>query len=84
MGNFNLSLVNGQLTYHDAAGNTYAIGNAAMIAPSYTKQTYAAKSLVSHGGKLYYNTNAIGTAEDWTAAHWTECTVASYIAVVTA
>ena len=52
MANFNLSIVDGQLIYLDAAGNTYSIGNATMIA----------------------------TAEDWTAAHWTETTVAAWTA----
>lgn len=37
-------------------------------------------SLVSHDGKLYTNANAIGTAENWTAAHWTETTVAAWAA----
>lgn len=51
-----------------------------MIAPAYKKQTYAAKSLVTHDGKLYTNANQIATAEDWTAAHWTETTVAAWSA----
>lgn len=80
MANFNLSIVDGQLIYLDAAGNTYSIGNATMIAPAYKKQTYAAKSLVTHDGKLYTNANQIATAEDWTAAHWTETTVAAWAA----
>lgn len=80
MANFNLSIVDGQLIYLDAAGNTYSIGNASMIAPAYKKQTYAADSLVTHDGKLYTNANAIATAEDWTAAHWTETTVAAWAA----
>lgn len=80
MANFNLSIDGGQLLYKDAAGNTYTIGSATMIAPAYTKTTYAAKSLVTHDGKLYTNTNAIVAAEDWTAAHWTETTVAAWTA----
>lgn len=78
MANFNLSLVDGYLIYLDAAGNTYSIGNATMIAPAYKKQTYAAKSLVTHEGKLYTNSSAIETAENWTAAHWTETTIAAW------
>lgn len=80
MGNFNFTFENGQLTYKDAAGNTLVIGSSAMIAPAYTKTTYAAKSLVTHDGKLYTNANQIATAEDWTAAHWTETTVAAWAA----
>lgn len=57
MANFNLSIVDGQLIYLDAA-----------------------KSLVTHDGKLYTNANQIATAEDWTAAHWTETTVAAWTA----
>ena len=84
MANFNFSFEGGTLNYKDVKNNKLTIGAAGNIAPEYSKKTYSAKSLVSHGGKLYYNANAIGTAENWTAAHWTECTVASYIAVVTA
>ena len=82
--NFNFSVENGTLKYKDSKNNNITLGSSGNIAPEYSKTTYAAKSLVSHNGKLYYNANAIGTAENWTAAHWTECTVASYIAVVTA
>jgi surface protein len=46
------------------------------IAPSYTKKTYEANSYVMQGGVLYTNPNAIGTAEDWNPAHWTQTTVA--------
>lgn len=50
------------------------------IAPEYTKQTYEANSYVMYGGVLYTNPNAIGTAEDWNPAHWTQTTVAEMMA----
>lgn len=50
------------------------------IAPNYTKTTYPAKSYVMHDGVLYTNPNAIGTAEDWNPAHWTQTTVAEMMA----
>ena len=49
------------------------------IAPNYTKTTYPANSYVMQGGVLYTNENAIGTAEDWNPAHWTQTTVAEMI-----
>ena len=50
------------------------------IAPEYTKKTYEANSYVMYGGVLYTNENAIGTAEDWNPAHWTQTTVAEMMA----
>ena len=50
------------------------------IAPNYTKKTYEANSYVMQDGVLYTNPNAIGTAEDWNPAHWTQTTVAETIA----
>lgn len=50
------------------------------IAPNYTKKTYEANSYVMQGGMLYTNPNAIGTAEDWNPAHWTQTTVAEMMA----
>lgn len=50
------------------------------IAPTYTKKTYEANSYVMQGGVLYTNPNAIGTAEDWNPAHWTQTTVAEMMA----
>ena len=55
---------------------------ASNLAPDYTKTTYPAKSYVMHDGKLYTNPNAIGTAEDWNPAHWTQTTVAEMTAGV--
>lgn len=49
------------------------------IAPNYTKTTYEANSYVMHDGTLYTNPNAIGTAEDWNPAHWTQTTVAEMV-----
>lgn len=53
------------------------------IAPFWKKQTYEAKSLVWYGGGLYYNPNAINTAENWVAGHWTKTTLANYIKIMT-
>lgn len=50
------------------------------FAPNYTKKTYEANSYVMQGGVLYTNPNAIGTAEDWNPAHWTQTTVAEMMA----
>lgn len=50
------------------------------LAPDYTKKTYEANSYVMHDGVLYTNPNAIGTAEDWNPAHWTQTTVAEMMA----
>ena len=50
------------------------------IAPNYTKKTYEANSYVMQNGVLYTNPNAIGTAEDWNPAHWTQTTVAEMMA----
>ncbi len=50
------------------------------IAPEYTKTAYPANSYVMQGGVLYTNPNAIGTAEDWDPAHWTQTTVAQMMA----
>ena len=49
------------------------------IAPNYTKKTYEANSYVMQDGVLYTNPNAIGTAEDWNPAHWTQTTVAEMV-----
>lgn len=50
------------------------------LATEYAKTTYPAKSYVMHDGVLYTNPTAIGTAEDWNPAHWTQTTVAEMIA----
>ena len=81
--NFNLIFDNGVLVYHDAKGNTVTIGSSALIAPAYDKtKTYSAGSLVTHNGDLYTNENAILTAEEWTAAHWTKTNIAEVIAAL--
>ena len=44
-----------------------------LIAPAYSaSSTYALGDHVLHGGGLYECTTAITTAEEWTAAHWTQ------------
>lgn len=77
MANYNLDYSSGKLTYIDPAGNAVSALTPAWIAPEYTKTTYAKNQLVMHEGKLYYAKAAIGSAENWTASHWTECTIAS-------
>ena len=48
-----------------------------MIAPEYTKTTYSKGDVRTHNGKLYVAKQNISPAEDWTAAHWDETTVAA-------
>lgn len=79
MANFNFTYDSGKLVYHDPAGNSVSALTPAWIAPEYTKTTYAKNQLVMHEGKLYYAKAAIGTAENWTAAHWQETTIAEVL-----
>lgn len=79
MANYNLSYDSGKLAYLDAAGNGVIVITPAWIAPEYTKTTYAKNQLVMHEGKLYYAKAAIGTAENWTASHWQETTIAGVL-----
>ena len=54
---------------------------ASNLAPEYSAtSTYPAGSYVIHDGVLYTNPNAIGTAEAWNPAHWTQTTVAEMMA----
>ena len=59
------------------------------IAPPYTKKKYPANSLVYYYNYsqdkafIYYNPNAIETAENWNPNHWTRTTVADYIKLIT-
>ena len=77
MANFNLSYASGKLAYLDPSGNAVSVITPAWIAPEYSKTaTYAKNQMVMHEGKLYYAKAAIGTAENWTAAHWQETTIA--------
>ena len=87
------------LIYKDSDGNTISIRDTAAIqndfitdimtyiAPYWGKKPYPVNSLVRYGfgskTKLYYNPHEISTAENWTAAHWTETTIAEYIKIVT-
>ena len=65
----------------DAAASSAAeTAISAMIAPEYTKKTYSEGDVVTHGGKLYAAKADIETAENWTAAHWTQTTVTALIA----
>jgi len=51
-----------------------------MVAPAYSKKTYAEHELVTKDGKLYYAKEAISPADtSWTAAHWQETTVGAEI-----
>lgn len=52
--------------------------NTVSLAAAYSEtETYAVGDAVTHDGKLYKCAVAITTAEAWTAAHWTETTVAT-------
>ena len=56
-----------------------------MIAPAYSKKTYAAGDIVTHSGKLYKAKNAISPADSsWTAAHWDEITVGGQLSALAA
>ncbi len=56
----------------------------AQIAPEYTKTTYTKGDIRSHSGKLYEAKQNIGTAEDWTAAHWQEITIGATLTALNA
>ena len=45
-------------------------------------QTYAVGDYCTHDGKLYRCTTAITGAEEWTAAHWTETSVATELEAI--
>lgn len=79
MANFNLSYASGKLAYVDPSGNAVSVITPAWIAPEYSKKTYAKNELTMHEGKLYYAKSAIGTAENWTASHWQETTLAGVL-----
>ena len=52
--------------------------NTVSLSAAYSETaTYAVGDAVTHDGKLYKCSVAITTAEAWTAAHWTETTVAT-------
>lgn len=56
---------------------------AVMNAAEYSKtQTYALGDYCTRGGKLYKCTTAITEAEAWTAAHWTETSVANELKAI--
>ena len=66
----NITLVGGEIT-----------ALLAIFAPAYSAtSTYAEGALVTHGNKLYACSTAIETAEEWTAAHWTETTISEQLA----
>ena len=56
----------------------------AEIAPAYSKTTYSKGEIVSYSGKLYEAKADIGTAEDWTAAHWQETTIGAMLTALNA
>ena len=56
----------------------------AEIAPAYSKTTYSKGDIVSYSGKLYEAKADIGTAEDWTAAHWQEITIGATLTALNA
>ena len=52
------------------------------IAPNFTAKAYVLNELCVYNGRLYRCTTAITTAEEWTAAHWTEATVEDVLAII--
>lgn len=51
-----------------------------MVAPAYSKKTYAEHELATKDGKLYYAKAPISPADtSWTASHWQETTVGAEI-----
>ena len=57
-------------------------GISAMIAPEYSKKTYSKNDIVIHSGKLYKAKQNIGTAENWTEAHWDEITIGGQLSAL--
>ena len=56
-------------------------GSSAMIADAYSAEsTYAEGDYCTHDGKLYVCNTTISTAEEWTAAHWTEAVLGDDVA----
>lgn len=72
----------GSLNPVTSGGVAEAVGESSSnLAPEYSATaTYPAGSYVIHDGVLYTNPNAIGTAEDWNPAHWTQTTVSAMVA----
>ena len=67
--------------YVDANVGANVTALLAIFAPAYSAtSTYAEGALVTHGNKLYACSTAIETAEEWTAAHWTETTISAQLA----
>lgn len=65
---------------YNPATAVYAESMLEAIAPAYdSTSTYAVGDYVTRQGKLYVCSTAISQAEDWTAAHWTQTTVAGII-----
>lgn len=51
-----------------------------IVADEYSSSaTYAVGDYVLHDGKLYICKTAIATAEEWTAAHWTEVDISGEV-----
>lgn len=68
------------ISVHDDTVDVYDKVKAAaaiFAAPYDSTATYAAGDQCTHDGRWYVANQAISTAEDWTAAHWTEITIAS-------
>ena len=56
-----------------------------MLAPEYSKTTFAKGAIVTHSGKLYQAKAAINPADSsWTASHWDEITVGAKITALEA
>lgn len=87
MANYGLTVSDGTLVYTDPSGASATAPAASatpalsIIAPEYSKKTYAVGDYCIHDGKFYVCKTAItGSGEAWTAAHWTETTVGAALA----
>lgn len=74
------------ITHQKAINFPIAPGTFALledIAPAFsTSATYDENNLCVYNNKLYRCTTAITTAEEWTAAHWTEATVEDVLELI--
>lgn len=87
MANYGMSVSSGKLVYTAPDGSTATAPAASstpalsIIAPEYSKKTYAVGDYCIHDGKFFVCKTAItGSGENWTAAHWTETTVGAALA----
>ena len=79
------------MKYKDSNGNWQTVtcikgadGSADLVAPDYSDLTFpvSAGTYCQHESGLYKANQAISVSETWTAAHWTECTVADELETI--